>query len=167
MQFRHGVAINLYKKSYTIASGMNVLEVWGRLAYISKLILTAAKATQVSKYKASSLHRRVRDKFRACWLRFLCMNQWSKVLCFISPEFNSLDFFYPWLLCIKFMTPLFKSNEIDPCFSLSWSTTEPLIIFLCKIAFGNYCSYYSSSRNSGEEFQETTQVMFFKQYSGL
>uniref|UniRef100_A0A8D2QKS4 Myelin gene regulatory factor C-terminal domain-containing protein n=1 Tax=Zosterops lateralis melanops TaxID=1220523 RepID=A0A8D2QKS4_ZOSLA len=25
------------------------------------------------------------------------------------------------------------------------STTEPLIIFLCKVTFGNYCSYYSSS----------------------
>uniref|UniRef100_A0A669PNG3 Myelin regulatory factor like n=1 Tax=Phasianus colchicus TaxID=9054 RepID=A0A669PNG3_PHACC len=36
-------------------------------------------------------------------------------------------------------------------------TTEPLIIFLCKITFGNYCSYYSSSRNGGKNFQETTQ----------
>ncbi|XP_019135422.1 myelin regulatory factor-like protein isoform X3 [Corvus cornix cornix] len=41
--------------------------------------------------------------------------------------------------------------------NLHCSTTEPLIIFLCKVTFGNYCSHYSSSQNSRKDFQETTQ----------
>uniref|UniRef100_A0A8C3XAK9 Myelin regulatory factor like n=1 Tax=Cyanoderma ruficeps TaxID=181631 RepID=A0A8C3XAK9_9PASS len=41
--------------------------------------------------------------------------------------------------------------------NLQGSTTEPLIIFLCKVTFGNYCSHYSSSQNSRKDFQETTQ----------
>uniref|UniRef100_H0Z9G1 Myelin gene regulatory factor C-terminal domain-containing protein n=1 Tax=Taeniopygia guttata TaxID=59729 RepID=H0Z9G1_TAEGU len=41
--------------------------------------------------------------------------------------------------------------------NLQCSTTEPLIIFLCKVTFGNYCSYYSSSQNTRKNFQETTQ----------
>uniref|UniRef100_A0A8B9S2P9 Myelin gene regulatory factor C-terminal domain-containing protein n=1 Tax=Accipiter nisus TaxID=211598 RepID=A0A8B9S2P9_9AVES len=41
--------------------------------------------------------------------------------------------------------------------NLQCSTTEPLIIFLCKVTFGNYCSYYSSSQNSRKDFLETTQ----------
>uniref|UniRef100_A0A8C0BMK8 Myelin gene regulatory factor C-terminal domain-containing protein n=1 Tax=Buteo japonicus TaxID=224669 RepID=A0A8C0BMK8_9AVES len=41
--------------------------------------------------------------------------------------------------------------------NLQCSTTEPLIIFLCKVTLGNYCSYYSSSQNSRKDFLETTQ----------
>uniref|UniRef100_A0A8C9N2Y2 Myelin gene regulatory factor C-terminal domain-containing protein n=1 Tax=Serinus canaria TaxID=9135 RepID=A0A8C9N2Y2_SERCA len=41
--------------------------------------------------------------------------------------------------------------------NLQCSTTEPLIIFLCKVTFGNYCSHYSSSQKSRKNFQETTQ----------
>uniref|UniRef100_A0A8C3J0R5 Myelin gene regulatory factor C-terminal domain-containing protein n=1 Tax=Calidris pygmaea TaxID=425635 RepID=A0A8C3J0R5_9CHAR len=41
--------------------------------------------------------------------------------------------------------------------NLQCSTTEPLIIFLCKVTFGNYCSYYSSGQNSRKDFLETTQ----------
>uniref|UniRef100_A0A8C3NQ22 Myelin gene regulatory factor C-terminal domain-containing protein n=1 Tax=Geospiza parvula TaxID=87175 RepID=A0A8C3NQ22_GEOPR len=41
--------------------------------------------------------------------------------------------------------------------NLQCSTTEPLIIFLCKVTFGNYCPHYSSSQNSRKNFQETTQ----------
>uniref|UniRef100_A0A8D0F0Q4 Myelin gene regulatory factor C-terminal domain-containing protein n=1 Tax=Strix occidentalis caurina TaxID=311401 RepID=A0A8D0F0Q4_STROC len=41
--------------------------------------------------------------------------------------------------------------------NLQCSTTEPLIVFLCKVTFGNYCSHYSSSQNSRKDFLETTQ----------
>uniref|UniRef100_A0A8C4V1P5 Myelin gene regulatory factor C-terminal domain-containing protein n=1 Tax=Falco tinnunculus TaxID=100819 RepID=A0A8C4V1P5_FALTI len=45
--------------------------------------------------------------------------------------------------------------------NLQCSTTEPLIIFLCKVTFGNYCSHFSSIQNSRKDFLDTTQVRFF------
>ncbi|XP_052524915.1 myelin regulatory factor-like protein isoform X4 [Tympanuchus pallidicinctus] len=53
--------------------------------------------------------------------------------------------------------PISKYTPINVEISLEINTTEPLIILLCKITFGNYCSYYSSRRNSVKNFQETTQ----------
>ncbi|XP_021240822.1 myelin regulatory factor-like protein isoform X1 [Numida meleagris] len=67
----------------------------------------------------------------------------------------------------SYIIPISKYTPINVEISLEINTTEPLIIFLCKSTFGNFCSYFSSSRNFRENFQETTQVMFLKQYSGL
>uniref|UniRef100_A0A663MPR2 Myelin gene regulatory factor C-terminal domain-containing protein n=1 Tax=Athene cunicularia TaxID=194338 RepID=A0A663MPR2_ATHCN len=41
--------------------------------------------------------------------------------------------------------------------NLQCSTTEPLIVFLCKVTFGNYCSHFSSSQSTRKDFLETTQ----------
>uniref|UniRef100_K7GC06 Myelin gene regulatory factor C-terminal domain-containing protein n=1 Tax=Pelodiscus sinensis TaxID=13735 RepID=K7GC06_PELSI len=37
------------------------------------------------------------------------------------------------------------------------STTEPLIVFECKVTLGNICSHQSRNRNKREAFQETSQ----------
>ncbi|XP_027524435.1 myelin regulatory factor-like protein [Corapipo altera] len=57
----------------------------------------------------------------------------------------------------SFVIPVNKYTPMDVEISLEINTTEPLIIFLCKVTFGNYCSYYSSNRNSRKDFLETTQ----------
>ncbi|KAF2974701.1 hypothetical protein EK904_001568 [Melospiza melodia maxima] len=57
----------------------------------------------------------------------------------------------------SYVIPINKYTPMDIEISLEINTTEPLIIFLCKVTFGNYCSHYSSSQNSRKNFQETTQ----------
>ncbi|XP_049647974.1 myelin regulatory factor-like protein [Accipiter gentilis] len=57
----------------------------------------------------------------------------------------------------SYIIPVNKYTPMDVEISLEINTTEPLIIFLCKVTFGNYCSYYSSSQNSRKDFLETTQ----------
>ncbi|KAM9292462.1 myelin regulatory factor-like protein [Morus bassanus] len=57
----------------------------------------------------------------------------------------------------SYVIPVNKYTPIDVEISLEINTTEPLIIFLCKVTFGNYCSHYSSSQNSRKDFLETTQ----------
>ncbi|XP_010411982.1 myelin regulatory factor-like protein isoform X2 [Corvus cornix cornix] len=57
----------------------------------------------------------------------------------------------------SYVIPINKYTPMDVEISLEINTTEPLIIFLCKVTFGNYCSHYSSSQNSRKDFQETTQ----------
>ncbi|XP_074429198.1 myelin regulatory factor-like protein [Larus michahellis] len=57
----------------------------------------------------------------------------------------------------SYVIPVNKYTPMDVEISLEINTTEPLIIFLCKVTFGNYCSYYSSSQNSRKDFLETTQ----------
>ncbi|NXV13057.1 MRFL protein, partial [Cepphus grylle] len=56
----------------------------------------------------------------------------------------------------SYVIPVNKYTPMDVEISLEINTTEPLIIFLCKVTFGNYCSY-SSSQNSRKDFLETTQ----------
>ncbi|XP_065524904.1 myelin regulatory factor-like protein isoform X2 [Lathamus discolor] len=56
----------------------------------------------------------------------------------------------------SYVIPVSKYMPIDVEISLEINTTEPLIVFLCKVTTGNYCSYYSSSENS-KTFLETTQ----------
>ncbi|XP_038009850.1 myelin regulatory factor-like protein isoform X1 [Motacilla alba alba] len=57
----------------------------------------------------------------------------------------------------SYLIPINKYTPMDVEISLEINTTEPLIIFLCKVTFGNYCSHYSSSHNTRKNFQETTQ----------
>ncbi|KAM6290358.1 myelin regulatory factor-like protein [Porphyrio hochstetteri] len=57
----------------------------------------------------------------------------------------------------SYVIPVNKYTPMDVEISLEINTTEPLIIFLCKVTFGNYCSRYSSSENSRKDFLETTQ----------
>ncbi|XP_041873718.1 myelin regulatory factor-like protein isoform X4 [Corvus kubaryi] len=57
----------------------------------------------------------------------------------------------------SYVIPINKYTPMDVEISLEINTTEPLIIFLCKVTFGNYCSHYSSSQNNRKDFQETTQ----------
>nr|XP_031359530.1 myelin regulatory factor-like protein [Lonchura striata domestica] len=57
----------------------------------------------------------------------------------------------------SYVIPINKYMPTDVEISLEINTTEPLIIFLCKVTFGNYCSHYSSSQNTRKNFQETTQ----------
>ncbi|KFP22070.1 Myelin regulatory factor-like, partial [Egretta garzetta] len=57
----------------------------------------------------------------------------------------------------SYVIPVNKHTPMDVEISLEINTTEPLIIFLCKVTFGNYCSRYSSSQNSRKDFLETTQ----------
>ncbi|XP_054038647.1 myelin regulatory factor-like protein [Rissa tridactyla] len=57
----------------------------------------------------------------------------------------------------SYVIPVNKYTPMDVEISLEINTTEPLILFLCKVTFGNYCSYYSSSQNSRKDFLETTQ----------
>ncbi|XP_033919042.1 myelin regulatory factor-like protein [Melopsittacus undulatus] len=56
----------------------------------------------------------------------------------------------------SYVIPVSKYMPMDVEISLEINTTEPLIVFLCKVIIGNYCSHYSSSRNSNK-FLETTQ----------
>ncbi|KAM6384280.1 myelin regulatory factor-like protein [Alca torda] len=56
----------------------------------------------------------------------------------------------------SYVIPVNKYTPMDVEISLEINTTEPLIIFLCKVTFGNYC-FYSSSQNSRKDFLETTQ----------
>ncbi|XP_054255794.1 myelin regulatory factor-like protein [Indicator indicator] len=57
----------------------------------------------------------------------------------------------------SYVIPVNKYTPMDVEISLELNTTEPLIIFLCKVTFGNYCSRYSLSRDSGKNFLVTTQ----------
>ncbi|XP_074020302.1 myelin regulatory factor-like protein [Numenius arquata] len=57
----------------------------------------------------------------------------------------------------SYVLPVNKYTPVDVEISLEINTTEPLIIFLCKVTFGNYCSHYSSGQNSRKDFLETTQ----------
>ncbi|KFU89650.1 Myelin gene regulatory factor, partial [Chaetura pelagica] len=57
----------------------------------------------------------------------------------------------------SFVIPVSKYTPMDAEISLEINTTEPLIVFLCKVTLGNYCSHYSSSKNSRKDFLETTQ----------
>ncbi|XP_069716054.1 myelin regulatory factor-like protein [Phaenicophaeus curvirostris] len=57
----------------------------------------------------------------------------------------------------SYVIPVNKYTPMDTKISLEINTTEPLIIFLCKITLGNYCSSHSSSQNIRKDFLETTQ----------
>ncbi|XP_030320634.1 myelin regulatory factor-like protein [Calypte anna] len=57
----------------------------------------------------------------------------------------------------SYVIPVNKYTPMDVEITLEINTTEPLIVFLCKVTFGNYCSHYSSSQNSRKDFLETTQ----------
>ncbi|XP_071590453.1 myelin regulatory factor-like protein [Heliangelus exortis] len=57
----------------------------------------------------------------------------------------------------SYVIPVNKYTPMDVEITLEINTTEPLIVFLCKVTFGNYCSHYSSSQNSRKNFLETTQ----------
>ncbi|KFO90167.1 Myelin regulatory factor-like, partial [Buceros rhinoceros silvestris] len=57
----------------------------------------------------------------------------------------------------SFVIPVNKYTPTEVEISLEINTTEPLIIFLCKVTFGNHCSRHSSSQNSRKDFLETTQ----------
>uniref|UniRef100_A0A8C3RJL1 Uncharacterized protein n=1 Tax=Chelydra serpentina TaxID=8475 RepID=A0A8C3RJL1_CHESE len=50
---------------------------------------------------------------------------------------------------------------------LQCSTTEPLIIFQCKVTFGNMCSHQPRNRNKKEAFQETTQTTLIPKLHGI
>ncbi|XP_073195427.1 myelin regulatory factor-like protein [Lepidochelys kempii] len=57
----------------------------------------------------------------------------------------------------SYVIPVNKYTPINVILSLEINTTEPLIVFQCKVTFGNMCSYQSRNRNKREAFQETTQ----------
>ncbi|XP_040400703.1 myelin regulatory factor-like protein [Cygnus olor] len=57
----------------------------------------------------------------------------------------------------SYLIPVSKYTPVDVEISLEINTTEPLIVFLCKVTFGNYCFYYSSRQSNGKDFLETTQ----------
>ncbi|XP_025917577.1 myelin regulatory factor-like protein [Apteryx rowi] len=57
----------------------------------------------------------------------------------------------------SYVIPINKHTPTNVEISLEINTTEPLIVFLCKVTFGNYCPYYALSRSSGKVFPETTQ----------
>ncbi|XP_068791586.1 myelin regulatory factor-like protein isoform X2 [Struthio camelus] len=57
----------------------------------------------------------------------------------------------------SYVIPIDKYTPTNVEISLEINTTEPLIVFLCKVTFGNYCPYYATSRISGKIFPETTQ----------
>ncbi|XP_061438724.1 myelin regulatory factor-like protein [Rhineura floridana] len=59
----------------------------------------------------------------------------------------------------SYMVPLNKHTPVKVKISLEINTTEPLIIFQCKITFGKSCSCNPSqqTRKKKEPFQETTQ----------
>ncbi|XP_013222683.2 myelin regulatory factor-like protein, partial [Columba livia] len=62
-----------------------------------------------------------------------------------------------WSGNYTYIIPVNKYTPMDVEMSLEINTTEPLIVFLCKVTFGNYCSYYSAKQNSRKDFLETTQ----------
>ncbi|KAM9578215.1 myelin regulatory factor-like protein [Guaruba guarouba] len=57
----------------------------------------------------------------------------------------------------SYVIPVSKYMPMDVEISLEINTTEPLIVFLCEVTIGNYCSHYSSSKNSRKKLLETTQ----------
>nr|XP_048703820.1 myelin regulatory factor-like protein [Caretta caretta] len=57
----------------------------------------------------------------------------------------------------SYVIPVNKYTPINVILSLEINTTEPLIVFQCKVTFGNMCSYQSRNRKKREAFQETTQ----------
>ncbi|XP_025956172.1 myelin regulatory factor-like protein [Dromaius novaehollandiae] len=57
----------------------------------------------------------------------------------------------------SYVIPIDKYTPTNVEISLEINTTEPLIVFLCKVTFGNYCLYYASSRSSEKLFPQTTQ----------
>ncbi|XP_048355134.1 myelin regulatory factor-like protein [Sphaerodactylus townsendi] len=57
----------------------------------------------------------------------------------------------------SYFIPINKYTPVKVKISLEINTTEPLIIFQCKITFGNPCSYHHQTRQKRESFQETTQ----------
>ncbi|XP_009875820.1 PREDICTED: myelin regulatory factor-like protein, partial [Apaloderma vittatum] len=62
-----------------------------------------------------------------------------------------------WSGNYSYFIPVNKHTPMDVEISLEINTTEPLIIFLCKVTFGNYCSHYSSSQSDRKDFLLTTQ----------
>uniref|UniRef100_A0A8C3HHM4 Myelin regulatory factor like n=1 Tax=Chrysemys picta bellii TaxID=8478 RepID=A0A8C3HHM4_CHRPI len=57
----------------------------------------------------------------------------------------------------SYVIPVNKYTPINVILSLEINTTEPLIVFQCKVTFGNMCSHQPRNRNRREAFQETTQ----------
>ncbi|KFQ39452.1 Myelin regulatory factor-like, partial [Mesitornis unicolor] len=57
----------------------------------------------------------------------------------------------------SYLIPVNKYTPMNVEISLEINTTEPLIVFLCKVTIGNYCFSYSLRKNSRENFLETTQ----------
>ncbi|XP_060100392.1 myelin regulatory factor-like protein [Heteronotia binoei] len=57
----------------------------------------------------------------------------------------------------SYFVPVNKYTPVKVKISLEINTTEPLIIFQCKITFGNPCSYHPQTRKKREPLQETTQ----------
>nr|XP_008114822.1 PREDICTED: myelin regulatory factor-like protein [Anolis carolinensis] len=57
----------------------------------------------------------------------------------------------------SYIIPLNKHTPLKVKISLEINTTEPLIIFQCKITFGKHCFYHLPSHKKSEPFQETTQ----------
>ncbi|XP_039351537.1 myelin regulatory factor-like protein [Mauremys reevesii] len=57
----------------------------------------------------------------------------------------------------SYVIPVNKYTPINVILSLEINTTEPLIVFQCKVTFGNICSHQPRNRNRREAFQETTQ----------
>ncbi|XP_077194924.1 myelin regulatory factor-like protein isoform X2 [Paroedura picta] len=57
----------------------------------------------------------------------------------------------------SYFVPVNKYTPVKVKISLEINTTEPLIIFQCKITYGNPCSYRPQARKKRESFQETTQ----------
>uniref|UniRef100_A0A8C0HID1 Myelin regulatory factor like n=1 Tax=Chelonoidis abingdonii TaxID=106734 RepID=A0A8C0HID1_CHEAB len=57
----------------------------------------------------------------------------------------------------SYVIPVNKYTPINVILSLEINTTEPLIIFQCKVTFGNICSHQPRNQNRREAFQETTQ----------
>ncbi|KAM9169275.1 myelin regulatory factor-like protein [Pangshura tecta] len=57
----------------------------------------------------------------------------------------------------SYVIPVNKYTPINVILSLEINTTEPLIVFQCKVTFGNICSQQPQNRNRREAFQETTQ----------
>ncbi|XP_053112206.1 myelin regulatory factor-like protein [Hemicordylus capensis] len=57
----------------------------------------------------------------------------------------------------SYIVPLNKYTPVKVKISLEINTTEPLIIYQCKITFGNPCLYHPQPRKKRYTFQETTQ----------
>nr|XP_006121658.2 myelin regulatory factor-like protein [Pelodiscus sinensis] len=57
----------------------------------------------------------------------------------------------------SYVIPVNKYTPINVKLSLEINTTEPLIVFECKVTLGNICSHQSRNRNKREAFQETSQ----------
>ncbi|XP_042323937.1 LOW QUALITY PROTEIN: myelin regulatory factor-like protein [Sceloporus undulatus] len=57
----------------------------------------------------------------------------------------------------SYIVPLNKHTPLKVKISLEINTTEPLIVFQCKITFGKPCLYYPPPHHKSGSFQETTQ----------